>query len=129
MDYLGVDRKYTDKDKEMMTREVNVADVTNKSITDAEEVLSGLGLQYKIVGSGYNSNSIVMNQEPKLGESIPEKSVVVLYPNKGDNETLVKVPDVSSKTIPEATQALSDLGLNIRVKGTGELKQVRNFSG
>ena len=102
----------------MMTHEVNLADITNKNIQNAETILS-VRLQYKVVGSGYNSNSIVSNQEPKYRESIPEKSVVILYSNKGDGETLVKVPDVGRKTIPEATQALNDIGLNIRVKGMG----------
>lgn len=119
LEYLGVDRKYTDRDIGMMTKEINLTDITKRSVEDAEGTLSGLGLRFKIIGSGYNNSSIIVNQEPKPGESIPEKSVVILYINKGDKETIVKVPDVSNKTIPEATQALNDVGLNIKVKGTG----------
>lgn len=119
LNYLGVERKYTDKDIKNMTQVVNVPDVTNKKLAECESKLTTAGLKFKIIGSGNNKNSIVANQAPKPNESLPENSVVILYTNKGEPVRMVNVPDVSKKTVSEATQTLNNIGLNIKVNGTG----------
>lgn len=119
LSYLDVERKYTEKDKELMTHEVNTPDIRNKSIAEAEKLLSESGLVYKIVGTGHNNNSIVAEQSPKPYESLPAKSVVMLFTSKNEKEVKVRVPDVTNKNIYEATQTLLNAGLNIRVKGSG----------
>ncbi len=56
---------------------------------------------------------------PKPGASIPEKSVVILYTYKPQEYVNVKVPDLYNKTVYEATKALNDKGLNIKIIGDG----------
>lgn len=118
LDYLGVNRQYTEMDKARMAQEVSMPDLRNKSIDEAKKILSGIGLEYKIADDGNNS-SIVMEQEPKPGETLPVKSIAVLYTHKPDKEITAKVPDLFNKSISEATQELVNAGLNIRVRGTG----------
>ena len=50
---------------------------------------------------------------------MPQKSVILLYTYKTDKPVMVKVPDLSNKTITEATRILNDSGLNIKVEGIG----------
>lgn len=124
LSYLEVERRYSDKDKEMMTEEVYVPEVRNKSIDDAKKSLSEFGLDYRVEGKGNNKSEIVVEQTPKPNAIIPKKSVVVLYTYKPEKETMIKVPDLTNKNIAEATQTLADLGLNIKINGIGiALKQ------
>ena len=119
LSYLQVERRYTDKDKEMMVPEVYVPDVRNKTIEEAKKALSQFGLEYKVEGSGNNNRAIIMDQMPKPNASLPQKSVVILYTYKPDKEVMVTVPDLMNKSISDATQVLKDMGLNINVDGTG----------
>ncbi len=119
LNYLNIERKYTEKDKELMMLPVYVPDVRNKTVEEAKKILSDFGLVYKLEGNGDNKAALVMEQTPKPNASIPEKSVVILYTYKPVKEIMVKVPDLLNKTISEATQALNDVGLNIRVNGLG----------
>lgn len=116
LSYLEVDRRYTEKDKEMMVEEVYVPDVRKKSVDEAKKVLKEFELEFKIDGSG---GPVILDQTPKPGANVPKKSLVILYTRKQDTDTMVKVPDVLNKTIGEATQALNDAGLNIKVSGLG----------
>ena len=119
LNYLEVERRYTEKDKEIMMQEVYVPDVRNKTIQEAKKVLGERGLVYKVENSGNNTGDMVLEQTPKPDASIPEKSVVILYTYQPDREVMVKVPDILNKTISEATSALNDVGLNIKVNGLG----------
>ncbi|MCX7710932.1 MAG: penicillin-binding transpeptidase domain-containing protein [Clostridia bacterium] len=118
LNYLGVERRYSEKDKETLTQEVYVPDLRNKSIEESKKALTALGLGFKVEGSGNNS-SVVVDQIPKPNASISQKSVVILYTYQPDRSAMVKVPDLKNKTVSEATQMLADLGLNIKVNGMG----------
>jgi stage V sporulation protein D (sporulation-specific penicillin-binding protein) len=50
---------------------------------------------------------------------IPEKSIVILYTYKPEEEVMVSVPKLTDMTIAEATNALNQVGLNIRIDGMG----------
>ncbi len=117
LSYLEVERRYTDMDKEMMMQEVSIPDLRGRTFEDAKEVLRNLGLEYKLEGNG-ESNTIV-DQTPKPNVSVPQKSVVILYSNKAENQDQARVPDLMNRTIGEATRMLNDIGLNIRVEGLG----------
>lgn len=119
LNYLGVERKYTEKDIARMGQEVAMPDLTNKSVKDAQSTLTGLGLTYKVIGGTYNSNTPIADQIPRPGENLPVKSVVILFVNKNDKQTTVKMPDITNKNIYEATKVLNNVGLNIKIKGTG----------
>lgn len=116
LNYLEVEKRYTEQDKEMLVEEVYVPDVRNKSVDEAKKVLREFDLEFKIDGGG---GPVILDQMPKPGANVPKKSLVILYTRKQDTDTMVKVPDVLNKTIGEATQALNDAGLNIKVSGLG----------
>lgn len=124
LSYLGVERIYSEKDKEMLIEEVYVPEVRNKSVEAAKKELAEFGLDYRVEGKGNNKSDIVLDQTPKPNTVISKKSVVVLYTYKPEKEMMVKVPDLTNKNIAEATQTLADLGLNIKISGMGiALKQ------
>lgn len=119
LNYLGVEKRYTEKDKEMIRLPVNVPEIRNLPLSEAKASLNKYGLEYRVEGDGNNKDAVIIEQMPKPGATIPEKSVVILYTYKPDSELKVKVPDVSKKTVYEATQALKSLNLNIKVIGDG----------
>jgi stage V sporulation protein D (sporulation-specific penicillin-binding protein) len=59
----------------------------------------------------------VVEQMPRQGDTIPAKGQVVLVTEGAQLET-VKVPDLTGMTSREANGALTNAGLNIRIKGT-----------
>lgn len=119
LDYLGVERRYTERDKQMIVQEVYVPEVRNMSVEKAVQKLKEFGLGYKIEGDTNNKEAIVKEQTPKPDASIPQKSTVILYTYKPEQEVMVKMPDVLNKTISEATEAMAAVGLNIKVSGMG----------
>ncbi|MCX7843584.1 MAG: penicillin-binding transpeptidase domain-containing protein [Clostridia bacterium] len=128
LNYLGVERRYTEEDKKMMAQEVFVPEVRNKTVEEAKKTLAEYGLGFKIESNG-NNNGVVVDQMPKPNASIPQKSVVVLYTYKPDKQVMVKVPDLSNKTVYEAAQALADVGLNIKVNGMGTAYEQSHEAG
>jgi len=115
--YLDVERRYTDMDKEMMMQDVIVPDVRGKNVEEARKMMKETGLEVKIETKG--NSDIVQEQTPKPNALVPQKSVILLYTYKPDKPLMVKVPDVSTRTITEATRILNDSGLNIKVEGIG----------
>lgn len=115
--YLDVERRYTDMDKEMMMQEVIVPDVRGKTVEEARTMMKDIGLEIKIETKG--DSDVVKEQTPKPNAVVPQKSVILLYTYKPDKPIMVRVPDVSNKTITEATRILNDSGLNIKVEGIG----------
>jgi stage V sporulation protein D (sporulation-specific penicillin-binding protein) len=120
LNYMQVERKYTEEDLNAMAKEVYVPDVRKLSVEAAVKKLKTAGLNYKIEGNG-NNKSIVIEQFPKPDALIPEKSLVILYTYKPDQMVTVTMPDLKSKTMAEAIDALNQIGLNIKVMGKGEV--------
>jgi len=119
LDYLEVERRYTERDKQMLVQEVYVPEVREKTIEEAVKKLKEFGLEYKIQGDANNKSAVVVEQTPKPDASIPQKSVVILYTYKPEEEVKVKMPDLLNKTISEATEALAAVNLNIKISGMG----------
>ncbi len=118
LEYLGVERRYTEKDEASMEQEVYVPDVREKTIAEARKILAQYDLRFKVDGEGNNNDMKVLDQTPKPDVSVPKKSVVVLYTVEQQNQT-VKMPDVLNMTVEEATNELNKRGLNIKVIGSG----------
>ncbi len=119
LNYLGVERRYNEKDLEMLAEEVYVPDVRDKSVEEAKKVLKEKGLEWKIEGDNKGNDAVVKQQTPKAGASIAKNSVIIVYTNTPEQEKMVKVPDLTKKTVDEATQALNNAGLNIKINGIG----------
>ena len=121
LDYLGVERKYSEKDLEKIEQQTNVPDVRGKSITEARKILGDkeIDLKYKIEGQKDNKDAIIMDQMPKPDARLTKKSIVILYTYKTQQQIKVKMPDLMNETISEATEQLNKAGLNIMVNGSG----------
>lgn len=119
LSYIGVERRYTERDKEEMLRDVYVPEVRNITVAQAAKKLAEYGLEYRVEGEENNKDALVLEQTPKPDASLTEKSVVILYTYKPAEETKVAVPDVLNKTIEEAYKTLKDVGLNIKINGMG----------
>lgn len=122
LNYLQVERHYSDQDIELMAQDVFVPDVRKMSVENAVKALKEHGLSYKVENNGDNNdnkNAVVVEQTPKPDASVPQKSIVILYTYKPSKEVMVKMPNILKKTISEATRTLNDAGLNIKVSGMG----------
>ena len=119
LNYLGVERRYNEKDLEMMAEEVIVPDIRDMTVEEAKKILKEKGLEWKIEGDNKSNDAIVKQQTPRAGAKIAKNSVVITYTYTPETEKMVKVPDLSMKTVDEATRALNDAGLNIKVNGIG----------
>ena len=128
LNYMQVERKYTEDDLKSMTDSVLVPDVRNKTVGEAVKALKAVGLKYDIEGEG-NTESIVVEQMPKMNASVPENSVVILYTYKPDELKTVSMPDLSGKTISEAVYAMNRIGLNIKVSGNGTVFRQQHEPG
>jgi stage V sporulation protein D (sporulation-specific penicillin-binding protein) len=119
LNYLGVERRYNENDLKKMAEEVIVPDIRNKKVEEAKKILKDKGLEWKIEGDNKSNDAIVKEQTPRAGVSIAKNSVIIAYTNTTGGENKVKVPDLSNKTVYEATQALNNVGLNIKINGIG----------
>lgn len=123
LEYLRVEREYTEKDKIKMTQEVYVPNVTGLTLAQAEEKLKAFGLKYVLEGSQTGPDAIIYNQTPKADFSIPQNSTVILYTDKDKAELMVPMPDLTNKTVDEAIDAMKNAGLNIRIRGSGMVQK------
>ena len=123
LEYLRVEREYTEKDKIKMTQEVYVPNVTGLTLAQAEEKLKAFGLKYVLEGSQTGPDAIIYNQTPKADFSIPQNSTVILYTDKDKAELMVPMPDLADKTVDEAIDAMKNVGLNIRIRGSGMVQK------
>jgi len=123
LEYLQVEREYTETDKIRMTQEVYVPDVTGLTLAQAGEKLKAFGLKYVTEGSQTDPGAIIYNQTPKADFSVPINSTVILYTDQDMTEQTVPMPDLSNKTVSEAIEAMGRAGLNIRIRGSGQVQK------
>jgi stage V sporulation protein D (sporulation-specific penicillin-binding protein) len=119
LDYLGVEKKYSELDKRLLAKDIYVPDVTNTDFEQAVAILKERKLEYIREDKENSSSEKIYVQSPKPGERVREGSAIVLYTYKPDKEINVRVPDLRNKDIFEATQNLNNLGLNIKANGIG----------
>ncbi len=113
--YIGIEKSYTAD--ELAEMDVTVPNVTNSSLTTAQNTLKNSDLNYKVIGSG----SKVTKQVPSSGSSIPKDGTVILYTDKNPKEEKVTVPDLKGLSPSAANAQLTNLGLNIKFgNGAGE---------
>ena len=109
--YLGVEPSYTEK--ELAKLDKTVPDTVGFTVADARKTVTDAGFSCKILGDGER----IIEQMPRQGDTIPAKGQVVLVTEGSELQT-VQVPDLTGMTSSEANKALTNAGLNIRVKGT-----------
>ncbi|TYQ13056.1 UNVERIFIED_CONTAM: stage V sporulation protein D (sporulation-specific penicillin-binding protein) [Acetivibrio alkalicellulosi] len=119
LDILNVERRYTERDQVMITQQVYVPDIRDKTIDQAKGILSEFGLEYLIEGEGYDGNTVIREQTPKPGAGVARNSIVIVYTYTPSDEVKVRVPDVTNKTIDEAVRTFNNVGINIKINGMG----------
>jgi stage V sporulation protein D (sporulation-specific penicillin-binding protein) len=119
LNYLQIEKVYSDSDKIALGYESIVPSLTGKKLSEAKNLLIQKGLKYKIVGDSKAENTVVTMQNVKTGVALTKNSIVVLYTTKTTSEVAVTVPNLNNKTINDATEELNALGLNIKISGTG----------
>jgi stage V sporulation protein D (sporulation-specific penicillin-binding protein) len=120
LNYLQVEKRYTEKDLQLISQDVYVPEVRQMTLDEAVKSLKNKGLKYRIEGEGDNTSTVV-EQVPKPNAVIPQDSVVILYTYKPEEEVLVKTPDLSNMSLTDAIDSLERAGLNIRPSGVGNV--------
>ncbi len=123
LDYLRVEREYTEMDRKLMLKEVSVPEVRSLTLADARKKLESYELNYIVEGEYKEDDEIIMEQTPKPNSSVPSGSTVILYTYEPEKKITVVMPDVLNKTISEAAESLRKAGLNIKVEGIGEARR------
>ncbi len=113
LNYLGVEKQYTED--EMPDVKAEIPDVREIEIDDAITSITDRNLLYKVVGDGDK----VIDQLPKPGIMLNERSTVILYTEEQDEEEFVTVPNLSGKSVSDAKYTLELRGLNFEVIGAG----------
>lgn len=101
------------------TSYATVPDIRNKTVTEAEKLLKQAGFTTKVNISGDKNSTLVTDQTPKPGSSIPKGSIIVLYTEENNTRVSVKVPDFKDKTLAQAENMAKANNLNITTEGSG----------
>ena len=123
LQYLGVEPQYSEDETEMM--DITVPDITGKTKEEAEKILAELNLNITVKGSG----NIIFDQVPKPFSKLARKSKIVAYTEGVESSLSVEVPNVVGLSATEANRALTDAGLNVRIKGLSSGAGVAMCSG
>ena len=112
--YLGIPSNAEKSGNENL---ITVPEIRNKTITEAEKILKKVGFNTKISTSNNKNSTIVVDQVPKPGATLSTGSIIMLYDQ--NTRTSATVPDLSGKTLYQATSDLKNANLNINVEGSG----------
>ena len=111
LDYIGIERVYSDD--ELTGEPTAMPRVTGQELTVAKGNLQNVGFQCRTVGTG----SIVQDQVPSAGASIPSGSTVILYLGEDAPTEQVAVPSLAGLSPTESKNKLEELGLFMRATG------------
>jgi len=115
LQYLGVEPEYNDSEMEMV--DITVPDIMGKTVEEAERILNENGISISVRGNG----DIVNDQVPKPYSKLARNSKVVAYTDGAESKKSVEIPDVKGYTASDANQALTNAGLNVRIKGVSQV--------
>ncbi len=121
MDYLGIDRQYTEN--EIPDVPVEIPDVRTTSVSEAKKTLNGINLNVRVVGDG----DTVSEQLPKPGIMLNENSMVILYTEDAEVSD-VTVPNVSGMSVSEAKETLMAYNLNFEIAGAGHSESASAYA-
>ena len=113
LDYLGVERQYTQEETKSIS--VTVPDLREMTVAEAKASIDSKKLNIKISGKG----DIILDQLPKPGVSIAENSTLIAYTEQRDENKKIQVPNLSGMSMEAAKKQLTDIGLNFEISGAG----------
>ncbi len=112
LQYLGVEPRYTEEEKELV--DVEVPDLSGLTKGEASQKLSEKGFQLLVKG---DSNAVIADQIPKAYTRLSNGSTVVAYMTDAKVERTITVPKVVGESAANAAAMLRGTGLNARIRG------------
>ena len=109
--YIGIEPEYSEED--LQSIEISVPYLIGEQPYEAQNTLKSGGFNVYTVGDGDK----VIKQIPGAGEPLAKGGTVVLYTDKESTEKTVKVPDVIGLSGQQASKALTNKNLNIKISG------------
>lgn len=123
LEYMGVERRYTEQEQSNFLAQSPVPKLTDKSIAEAIASLDSVGLKCKVVGDyteGEEHKTKIVQQMPAEGIIVNRNSQVILYVGEvPETKTTVKVPDLVGSSLADAYVLLKERGLSMIAKQTG----------
>lgn len=118
--YLGI---AGDGDTETDMELITVPNITNRTVTEAENILKEAGFRVKsYLAEGQDPNEIIVKEQtPKQGTSLQKDSIIILYTEGNETRISVDVPDLRGMGIWNATNTLKEKNLNIIYEGKGSV--------
>ena len=114
--YLGIDPQYSED--ELKNIDINIPHVVGETVKVAKERLEAKGLKYNLISNeGITNEMSVVKQVPSGGTKVPGGSTIVIYLSDDDESVTQTVPDVTGLTAAQASRALGNKMLNIRITG------------
>lgn len=118
--YLGIEPQYSEDELKHIS--VSVPDVVGNAVIDAKKSLSGVGLSYKVVGSG----ETVLRQHPTSGNAVFRGGTVILYTEDTEAQTTT-VPNLLNMTANEVNSAASAAGINVEFSGNVSSASLKSY--
>ena len=109
--YIGIEPEYSEEDLESI--EISVPYLIGEQPYEAQNTLKSSGFDVYTVGDGDK----VVKQIPGAGEPLAKGGMVVLYTDQESTEKTIKVPSVIGLSGQQASKALINKNLNIKISG------------
>lgn len=122
LNYLGIEKQYTEEEAPDVT--IEVPDVRTKTTSAAKKLIVDSQLNYRIKGDG----DTVISQLPKPGTMMREDSTIILYTDADAEEATVTVPDLDSMSVSEAREVLAARDLNFEIMGAGHSESSASYA-
>ncbi len=94
--------------------EIPIPDLVGKTTDEAKKILKELKINFSIIGDG----DIILSQTPSIIDSVALPNTTVILYTVETVENII-IPSLVGKSIAEATQICINLGLNIKITGSG----------
>ena len=111
---LGIKPNYSEE--ELKDINVSVPRLTGRSVDDAIVLLRGFGLEFQVIGDGYN----VTAQLPAMNAIVSSGTKIIIFAGEEVPDELVSVPSLSRMSYANAKNALESRGLFIRTTGVAK---------
>lgn len=124
LEYLEIERRYTELDKQSIMVKNYVPDVSGMTVAEAVQKLRSYGFSY-ILGDVADDGDLetlkVVEQFPKSGAYITDGSKIMLYTQSESSRLETTVPDLSGYSLEDAYKTLSYMGLNMQAENIGNV--------
>ncbi len=123
--YLEVKPNYTEEERQSLIKEeVVVPEVRNLKLSQAGKALLENKLNFIVEPNMYaDGDEKIIDMFPKPESKVPMESNIILYVKGGNNQAVemakIVIPDLTGKTLREASTILQKLGLKLKPIGSG----------